>query len=89
MGKSVALTCVMVLDSLSTVYDFKLKGGRILKGRYLPPPPPPLALCDLTFKCSNFFPIDRISGLENYVMFQHQVCLFSRNYFDFVCFPRF
>ena len=30
-----------------------------------------------------------ISGLEKYVMSQHKVCLFSRNVFDFVCFPRF
>ena len=48
-------------------YDFKLKGGQIFKGRYsylLP-------LCYLTVKWSNFFPIDRISGLEKYVMFQH------------------
>ena len=66
--------------------DFKLKGGDVLRGRYLELLPP---LCDLTLKWSNFFPIDRISGLEKYVMFQHQVCLFSRNFFDFVCFPRF
>ena len=46
-------------------------------------------LCDLTLKWSNFFPIDRVLGLEKYVMFQHQVCLFPRKCFDFVCFPRF
>ena len=46
-------------------------------------------LCDFTLKWFNFFSIGRISGLEKYVMFQHQVCLFSRNCFDFVCFPRF
>ena len=59
-------------------YDFKLKGARILKGRYPYLHPP---LCDLTLKWSNFFPIDRISRLEKYVMFQHQVCLFSRKMF--------
>ena len=67
-------------------YDFKLKGGDVLRGRYLELLPP---LCDLTLKWSNFFPIDRISRLEKYVMFQHQVCVFSRKVFDFVCFPRF
>ena len=45
----------------------------------LPVPPTP-PLYDLTLKWFNFFPIDRISGLEKYVMFQHQVCLFSRNF---------
>jgi hypothetical protein len=57
-------------------YDFKLKGRKILRGRYLELLPP---LCDLTLKWSNFSPIGRISELEKYVMFQHQVCLFSRN----------
>ena len=64
------------------VYDFKQKGERILKYSSYP-------LCDLTLKWSNFFPIDRISKLEKYVMFQHQVCLFSRKFFDFVSFSRF
>ena len=45
-------------------YDFKLKGGRIFKGRYLELLPPPPPLCDLTLKWSNFFSIDGISGLE-------------------------
>ena len=49
----------------------------------------PTPLCDLTLKWSNFYPIDPISGFEKYVMFQHQVCLYSRKIFDFVCFPRF
>ena len=39
---------------------------------------------NLTLKWCKFFLIDRISGLENYVMFRHQVCLFSRKLFDFV-----
>ena len=68
-------------------YDFKLKGRRFLRGRYfelLRTPP----LCDFTLKWSNFFSIGRISGLEKYVMFQHHVCLCSRNFFDFVCFLR-
>ena len=56
------------------------------RGRYPELPPP---LCELTLKWSNFFPIGWISGLEKYVMFQYQVCLFSRKDFDFVCFPRF
>ena len=56
-------------------YDFKLKGERILKGCYPELLPP---FCDLTLKWSNFFPIGWISGLEKYVMFQHQVCLFPR-----------
>ena len=68
-----------------TIYDFKLKGGDVLRGRYLELLPP---FCDLTLKWSNFFPIGWISGLEKYVMFQHHVCLFSRIVFDFVCFPR-
>ena len=67
-------------------YDFKLKGGDVLRGRYLELLPPP---CELTLKWSDFFPIGRILGLEKYVMFQHQVCLFSKNKIDFVCFPRF
>ena len=50
---------------------------------------PPPSLWHLTLKWSNFFPFGRISGLEKYVMFQHQVCPFSRNVFDFVCFSRF
>ena len=69
------------------MYDFKLKGRVVVRDRYLYLLPPPL--CELPLKWSNFFPIGRISGLEKYVMFQHQVCLFSRNVFDFVCFPRF
>ena len=70
------------------IYDFKLKGHDVLRGRnpYLLPP---LPLCELTLKWSNFFSIGRISRLEKYVMFQHQLCLFSRKIFDFVCFPPF
>ena len=66
------------------IYDFKMKGRDVLRGRYGAP-----TLCELTLKWSNFFPIGGISGLEKYVMFQHQVCLFSRNVFEFVYFPRF
>ena len=72
-------------QNMTDIYDFKLKGGDVLRGRYLELLPPP---CDLTLKWSNFSPIGQISGLAKYIMFQDQVCLFSRNCFDFVCFAR-
>ena len=78
--------CLLFLSVVHT-YDFKLKGGDVLRGRYLELLPSPL--CDLTLKWSNFFPIGGISGLERYVMFQHQVCLFSRKFFDFAVFHGF
>ena len=71
---------------IHTWFQTERSGGGGLRGRYLELLPP---LCDLTLKWPNFFPIDRISGLEKYVMFQHQVCLFSRKFFYFVCFPQF
>ena len=39
---------------------------------------------NLNLKWCKFFLIDRILVLENYVMFRHHVCLFSRKLFEFV-----
>ena len=49
-------------------YDFKLKGGHVLRGRYFELPHP---FRDLALKWLKYFPIGRILGLEKYVLFQH------------------
>ena len=78
--------CSRDFHVLFFVCGFKLKGRDILRGRYLEFI---LPLCEFTLKWSRFFPIGRISRLEKYVMFQHQICIFSRKFLDFVYFPQF
>ena len=66
----------MFLKKMHMISNWKV-GGCLRVAIWSSYPP----LCDLTLKWSNFFPIDQISGLEKYVMVQHQVCLFSRKFF--------
>ena len=77
-----------LISVFNGIYDrytwFQTERSWRFEGSLPTAPTPSLAL---NLKWSNFFSIGRISGLEKYVMFQHQVCPIFQKLFWLCLFP--
>ena len=69
------------------VHQNPTKGGVAFSGFSARFPPP--SLTGLSSKCHNFFSTWSLLSLEKYVRQKYLLCLFSKMFFEFVCFPPF